>query len=346
MADQNTNQNFPPVGGTNKDVDVRTMASDLNSIQGGGSPESYSPSIPTATPSETTPGPVPDANFQIPSVPAAAPENLPANNGGPKPKKSRGALVGLIVFLVVVALGALGYFVVYPMFTTANPNSQTSSVNTAPQPVNNTSTETTTLPAAAPESTSSTSTSPMPSISHQSLFKTVSAAIISTSSVSASTLSNLNISTTSNPALVEVVFEDQNGNPLTLSDMLKSLISADLTKSGLDQAFDPAYTSAFVYLDGNGTRWLGFVAKLSATSSLVDEKASFGQILESNTNLKNFFSKDPGTEGAWKNGDSATSNRYVLFSKNGYTIDYGWNNDTLVISSSYDGYKAALGGLQ
>lgn len=266
-------------------------------------------------------------------------------------------MVGIVSFVVVIALGALGYFVVYPMFSTSSPSkTQTVQINTTTEnqaPTSTGETQPVAVVTTTTESTSSSETTTTPVVAtstepvvHQSLFQNTDGSITLNNPIKASALDGLNLGTSKEPAFVEVAFDDQNGNPIGFSDLMKSLISADLTQSGLSQAFNPAYTSGFVYVDSSGQRWLGFAAKLSATSTLVDEKASFAQIFESNTNLKNFFATDPGTEGAWKNGDPTTSNRYVLFSKNGYGLDYGWKNDTLIISSSYDGYKAAIQNLK
>jgi cytoskeletal protein RodZ len=349
-------------GEPQKNVDVRTMASDLNSIQSGGTPESYTPQT-TATPppAPQTPSATPDNfNFEIPQVPTGM--DQVAGNSAPQvptgKKKGKGALIGLIAFIIVLAVGAVGYFLVYPMFTATKPPAETV---TTEQPVATpTTTETTGVPAVVTTTETSTNTTsssqttasstatttPQAPLAHTSLFGTTDGLINSTSPISGTNLTSLSLGTSKEPALVEVTFTDQNGNLIPFSTLMQSLLSIDLSNSGLTQAFDPTSVSGFVYVDSSGARWLGFVAKLTATSSLVDEKASFAQIFEANTNLKNFFAADPGTEGAWKSGDAATSNRYVLFSKNGYGIDYGWKGDVLVIASSYDGYKAALQDLR
>lgn len=329
------------------------MNSDMNSVQTSGTPKPYTPEA--ATPPAAPVAPVPeDFSFKIPDVPTANPagtiptDSLP--NSVKPPKKGRGAVTGVIAFLVVIALGALGYFVIYPMFAGNNnaqpPASQTSETNagapateTTPAATTETATETSTATTSAPSAIPS-------AIIHSSLFKTADASVTSSWPLAAADLINVNAGVSKGPAFVEVVPQDQNGNPVSFSDMLRSLISADLTQSGLNTAFDPTRTSAFLYVDASGTQWIGFAAQLSSASALVDEKASFAQIFESNTNLKNFFAQNPGTEGAWKNGEPATANRYVSFSKSGYAIDYGWSNNTLIVAASYDGYKLAVRSLQ
>ena len=368
MADQNFNQvpGSAPMGGgePQKNVDVRTMASDLNSIQSGGTPESYTPQTPAPAPTPATPqtpSTTPDNfNFEIPQVPTGM--DQVAGNSAPQvptgKKKGKGALIGLIAFIIVLALGAVGYFLIYPMFAVTKPPAEpvtteqpvtmpTTTETTGTSAVVTTTGTSTNATSSSQTTTSSTATTtPQAPLAHTSLFATTDGSINSASPISGANLANLSLGTSKEPALVEVTFTDQNGNLIPFSTLMQSLLSMDLSNSGLTQAFDPASVSGFVYVDSSGARWLGFVAKLTATSSLVDEKASFAQIFEANTNLKNFFATDPGTEGAWKSGDAATSNRYVLFSKNGYGIDYGWKGDVLVIASSYDGYKAALQGLQ
>ncbi len=373
MADQNFNQvpgGSAPMGGGEppKNVDVRTMASDLNSIQNGGTPQSYTPQTPApeapkqppaAIPTPTPTAPSDNFNFEIPQVPTGM-NQMPGAETVPLPakKKGKGALVGLIAFVIVLALGAIGYFLIYPMFSVTAPVTTTPPTTTQPANGNaqnqapitaatttetSTPSGTTTAGTAGAATTTGTST---PAVTHVSLFATTDGSVNSATPIAGTDLPTLSLGTSKQPALVEVTFNDQNGNLIPFSALMQSLLSMDLSQSGLSQAFDPASVSGFVYVDASGTRSLGFVAKLTATSSLVDEKASFGQIFEANTNLKNFFSGNPGTEGAWKSGDPTTSNRYVLFSKNGYGVDYGWKNDVLVIASSYDGYKAAIQDLQ
>lgn len=348
-------------GEPQKNVDVRTMASDLNSIQSGGAPQSYTPQTPMPPPAPSqAPSAAPDNfNFEIPQVPTGM--DQVAGNSAPQvptgKKKGKGALIGLITFIVVLALGAVGYFLVYPMFAGTKPPAETvttggavttpTTTETTGTSVAVTTTGTSTNASSSQTTTSSTTTTtPQAPLAHTSLFAATDGSINSASPISGANLANLSLGTSKEPALVEVTFTDQNGNSIPFSTLMQSLLSMDLSNSGLTQAFDPASVSGFVYVDSSGARWLGFAAKLTATSSLVDEKASFAQIFEANTNLKNFFAADPGTEGAWKSGDAATSNRYVLFSKNGYGLDYGWKGDVLVIASSYDGYKAAIQDLQ
>ena len=175
MADQNFNQVPSPSpaggGGQKPPMDVRTMASDLNSIQGGGSPQSYTPKGPDPKPNQAAPQPETQPsqnfNFQIPQVPtdlsapAASPE-MPI-----KQKKSgRGALVGIISFVVVIALGALGYFVVYPMLSTSSPSkTQTVQINTTtenPTPAGAGETQPVAVVTTTTESTSSSETTTTP----------------------------------------------------------------------------------------------------------------------------------------------------------------------------------------
>jgi len=372
MADQNFSMSNV---NENKNIDVRTQNSDLGSIQQGVGAEPYNPPVedkentPTQAPTnQPAPQPTQPSNeinlndFQMPVTETTSSPQPPS----PAPKKKSKIVLPIIVFIVIVALGLLGYFVIYPLFapkpnvsitTQPMPASETSTApqntleaNTPQTTENPTTTETSSelnaSPNPSPSSspTSSNSSSSQNSINHVSLLNGTNYVATSSLVITGKNLSSFALPSTTKPALIEITFTDPQIN---MGSILNELFGINLSQSGIAQSFDPTRTAEFIYLDANGKRWLGVIGKLATSNNLIDAKSSLSQMIESNVNLKNIFSSDPGTQGAWKNGDTIISpHRFTLFSKSGYSIDYGWKDNIFIISSSYDGLKLILSQLE
>lgn len=84
---------------------------------------------------------------------------------------------------------------------------------------------------------------------------------------------------------------------------------------------------------------------MNSSSSLAAVKSAFNQIFEASTSWTGAFTQDPGAAGSWKSGStSGVTNRYLTFG-NGSALNYGWSGRTLIISTSYNGFKDALSKL-
>ena len=104
------------------DVDVRTFGSDVKSMAdtGGGAPKPYQP----AAPAESQPVPQEEKKpfgevFETPGEVSPVPAEMPPagmQEFGAAPKFKKGLFAGLLVLIIVVGLGAIGYFYVYPTF--------------------------------------------------------------------------------------------------------------------------------------------------------------------------------------------------------------------------------------
>lgn len=377
MEEQKIEQNQNNINAEDKNVEIRTMQSDLKSMENGEPIKPYNPEVSQEENQESI-------NLQnLDTGSNASVENQvtssPQVQQGEEKKKNflnskKGLVIGLISFVLIVGIAALGYFVVYPLISPSsstqneNQNEVSISVPPLPQPSNETGEasietppmgETSTLneemnattskeTSSQKETNTSTSTSTSTNnesqketFEHVSPFSKVDATVTTKEVLKGSNIESIQISNPQTSSLIEVVFE--TSSQITFSKIMKTLWDIDLTKSGLDKAFDESYTTAFIYIEKDGTKKIGYVAKLNSTSDLVDEKRSLGQIIESNVNLKNIFSKDPGSIQGWKNGSSnASLHRYTLFSKSGYSIDYGWKDNFFIISSSFEGFKAVL----
>ena len=102
-----------------------------------------------------------------------------------------------------------------------------------------------------------------------------------------------------------------------------------------------SYFTFFTYTNDKGV-WLGFVGKAKSDSTLSDLKTSVAKI-EKSAGLTNMFLSDAGTATTWKGGTTeGVSNRYLTYSLAGAGLNYGWLNDTLVVSASYQGFQEAL----
>ncbi|KKU91587.1 MAG: hypothetical protein UY23_C0001G0193 [Candidatus Jorgensenbacteria bacterium GW2011_GWA1_48_11] len=360
MPDQSFNsQNWPPQtpGGNNMPIgtgegesplatppspkiDLRTMASDMNSLKetGGGAPKAYVPEMPAAQPA-----PMPSSSFEPLKISnAETPASFPAAITPAKSKK--GLFWGLVALIVVAGLGAAGYFFVYPTFFAGPKTAETTLPPTTeippptqPEVQNPTPIPTPETPAAAPTIQN-----------HVSLFKTAAdttADVTLATTDLTSLAAALPFATADVPILKEVVLRDAQNNILTLSQVINLFFAQDITNDVLNE-FNPDLTT-FVYTDNAGT-WPGLILAPSQNANLTDLQTKLNQELEAGTHLTGLFLSNPGTAGTtWKTGSTnAVSNRYLTFSTVGFALNYGWVGQNLLISSSYNGFKEAINRLQ
>jgi len=337
-------QNIPA-----ENVTMQTMNSDIKSMKenGGGAPTPYMPKqngvvIPGQNNGGSQPPtPLQTENFQGDSFPPQ----------GPK-KSGKGALVGIISFLVVVGLGLAGYFFIYPLFEdngttpppTTNQNEPQDQASITP-----TSTSETNVPpvteSSTPITSAPTSTEPQtpPEIIHASLFKN-SADVTAEISLSSLTLgtykSSIENATADVPLFKEIIFRSDN-KVLSFDELMQFLAPQTFTDTKTDFNQDVTF---FTYTDSDGT-WPGFVVKLSPTSNK-DALQTKIKTLESNGESKNLFFSDPGIIGEWNDGKVGTfSGRYSQFSLKGASFNYFFTNNSLVVSTNYLGAKEALNRL-
>ncbi len=336
----------------NPRVEARTMGSDISSIQtGDATPKTYTPQqAPAAAspsaPAEKTAGVNPQS-FELPKMDIGMNQQTPM---GPV-KKKNGVFVALVVFIIVVGLAALGYFVVYPLFF--GKSEPTPIVNTAPEPQVPPTTPPAEEPLATTTATSTATTTPETAVppekpSHVSVFKTpADVSAESTSVITGASLSGVTFSSPKAPSVTEVVNKDATGNLVSFGTIMQTIFGGDFSSGALLNGFPSANVSEFIYTNASGNRALGIIAKADAAASLAGLKTAFAQAFEASKGLAGVFAADPGTPGSWKDGQtSGVQNRYLTFSNSGFSINYGWSGNVLIVSGSYDGFKAALQHLQ
>ena len=142
---------------------------------------------------------------------------------------------------------------------------------------------------------------------------------------------------------MEINLSDANGQ-IPASSIISSLLS-ELSADTVKNLFQDDFTTALFY-DANGV-WPAYILKLNANSSPVDAQSAISGI-ESSADLSNLFLADPGSKNisGFKSGQAdGIATRYLPFSKTGASLNIAWANDKLLISTSYNGLKKALGSL-
>lgn len=325
-----------------QNVSVRTMESDASSMKasGGVAPAPYTPkpfasSQPFTPPAMDNQSPVPAP--MAPASPAAAPE---------KGSSGKGVVVAIVSFLVVLALAAAGYFFVYPLFVSspdASDATVTESENIPEIPVEPVLTPEEMLTSGTPVM-ETTSTAPVVSAflaSHTSLFRTPAdtTSEIALNPVTASAYrSSVPTSPVEVPMLREIVFRSPDG--IIPSQIFLGAIFPATFTSNTAALFNPDF-SFFTYTNASGT-WPGFAVKLASGASIDAAKAAI-KAMESGSDASALFLADPGTATAsWKDGKFGTfSGRYLSFPLAGASLNYGWNGDTLIVSTNYTGAQEA-----
>ena len=332
------------------EVTMRTMSSDIASIKetGGGEPRPYNPqmqSVPVAAPVAQ---PIQAASTIVPpqtDIGGVAQVSLGAQPEMQAPKSKTNWFAILSVLIGIIAVGALGYFFVYPRFfatpaPVAAPVTQTTELPAVPAVATTTELATTTA-------ATSTVTGPQYEtvVSHVSLFKT-SADTSSELTLAAVTLDAVKSGIKSNPVdvplLKEIVFKNNLGKVYAMS-AIAPLFMPTLFTASTTALFAPDATF-FTYIDKTGV-WPGMVLKLAGGADAAAAKAAI-KTLETGNEFSSLFLTDPGTAGRWKDGKVSTFiARYVPFSTKGIAFSYAWLNNNLVISTSYAGAQAAAAKL-
>lgn len=318
-----------------ENIAVRTMSSDAASIQaqGGGQPAAY------------TPAAQPNANVFVPPQAEMAPISAsPAAGPNPTESGKKPIILGLASFVIVVALGAIGWFVIYP-----NLNSPAEEVieeiPAAPLPptAEEPATPATEDLGTNPETPTSSATTSEPTVKvpepktliHQSFFKTAADAVTEFS-FNPATAANYKTAFPGGTAevalLKEVVFKSETG-AYPSGELLALLAPKSL---GADNTLFAEDFTAFSYTDKNGV-WPGLALKI-----MEGKKEAVGTALknlETSEEAVAFFGGTaPGAPKTWKDGKVGTyAGRYLAFATAGASLNYAVAGDYLIISGSYAG---------
>lgn len=356
----------PPVPPT----DVRTFSSDLQSIRntGGGEPTPYVPARPANVPASSVPqtpkppvstppsgiavgaSPFSGGNTNPPMTPAKPVAAAPLPGMPEKKSGGKKIFVALVTFLVVVALGAVGYFFVYPLFapseTPANtePTTQTPALPESGTPADQTTTPATEIPTSTePEATSTEpETSPVSDpfegiqgiAAHASAF-TVSPDATTETILSAPTLAALHdalpTGNVASPVFSEVVLKMPSGSVIPFATVAKFIAPTFFSDSLLASFSNDA--TYFTYAAGNGT-WFGMAIPLKAGAPIGPVQDGMSA-LQADPDLANFFLENPGDKGVWADGNvHGKPTSQVSFSAPDATFSYTWFDRTLLISTN------------
>jgi hypothetical protein len=325
------------------------MKSDLESLkETGGAPPVPKPFTPPElkreyqppTPPPPPPPKITPADFGQPQKMEAPKPATPAPITAPiieeEPKRgSRKLLVWGGAAVIIVGVGLLGYFVLFPMLFPAQ--------TLPPAPV-----ITTPTPEQPTAEVPGEITPPAPQpLTHQPLLLSDSLATIqlSTIDLQALTAALQQEAQKAQPsgALVEVVMNDASGQ-LPSENLLATLLPAE--SENLRNVFEPDFTAA-LYYDADGA-WPIYVLQLSLESSIVEAQTAV-QGLETSQALANLFLSAPGTPNTagFRDGQvNGLPTRYLTYSKRGAALNFAWSGDKLVISTSYNGLRKALTNLK
>lgn len=283
----------PPVQPRPESFTVRTMASDLQAPK----------------PSEVMP---PEKG---PTPPPLSPETnmmVSMEEEPPRPKSWVYIIGGIII---LIALVAVGYFVVYPLLT--------SEESTTP-PTDDT------LPVSQP--------------SHQSYF-TSAPAVMAEIRLGRIDLSEItfalqieSMKPVADESIKELAMLDANGDQIPFHDYFGTLAPV-VDHMALAQLLENDFT-AFLYYDVNGI-WPGYVAKIKSGADLVQLNSELSQL--SPADLATLFITPSGTLSSFKDGAvNGFPARYTSGSAPGaafsYTILY---NRFVLFSTSYAGAQVA-----
>jgi hypothetical protein len=246
----------------------------------------------------------------------------------------------LVTFLIVVALGAIGYFV-YPLFV---PEGGTEEMVTAPPPP-------VTLPEASGPSEAPTGAPleagvpaevPMPDpfqgiqglLSHASLFRVTpdtTTELILTAPTLASFKGGLSSGSVATPLFTEVVVKMPSGAIFPFSSLAPLIAPTFFTSARLASFSDDA--TYFTYAASNGT-WLGIVVPLKPGAPIGPVQDGMSA-LQGDPDLANFFLEDPGERGVWVDGNvRGKPASQVSFANPGALFSYAWLDRNLLLTTN------------
>ena len=313
-------------------------------------------------------------------MPGSGGQEPPKKGGGVKPlgpeklankNKNKKIFVGLLIAIIVIGILVAGYFFVLPMLTGGDASDESPATEPLDQqpplteeggenfnvptvPVERGDEATSTGDEATTTEPEETSTEPeeiqasneIPVDSHVSLFSTPADSTVEkvvSSMDLAGIKSALEISPTEVPLFREVVLTDGEENIIRTEEVLSILAPSVFTEDVLQNFGNDS--TVFTFTDDSGT-WVGIAVSASSGADLSQVKTQTAELENNVTEVKNFFLSDPGTETSWKDGGVGDiSSRYLSFSNEGTSFNYGWSGNILLIATSYPAFQKAVGQL-
>ncbi|MBU2101734.1 hypothetical protein KKH05_03415 [Patescibacteria group bacterium] len=296
-----------------KEVDIRTMASDQESLVSSGG-------LGTTATTVKPPTPLDQPVKKIDS--AGAPAKSASGN-------KKALLIGLGIIIFLGAAAAVANFWVLPIFLNGTDVVEPEAV--APE-------EVVELPQPTPT---------IQSFVHKSFLKgptdvevELMASEVSLVAIKEALTSIAAEAIASEDTLTEFsVTTGDEGRPVIAEDFIRALLPDVTPEISIEEDF-----TGFLYNDGENV-WPGYVFSFRADAEDKDLlKGILSEDIEASSALSNLFLDDPGAafSDIFKDGSKEgelTSARYLAY-ENGGSINYGWKGDKFVISTSYTGFKA------
>lgn len=288
-------------------IAMRSLQSDLKSLESSGG---VAPKAETVKLDDLTP-----------AIPGAVAPEASADEPG-RTGMGRSIFGALLGFMLVVGVGAAGYFWIYPtLFGEGN----------QPDVV------------ASPPSGNVATLAPQP-IVHRSLFTKLPTltGTIAVQRVTQGGLTQALQQEAANQApaksIKELAFTDGDGAPLRFGETIVALLPG-LNKGDIQNTVEDDFTG-FLYYNEKGV-WPGYVAKLKSTAVPADVQAAFAGL--EGLDVAALYLKDPGVGENFQTGPfRGAPIRYRVFAASGASFNYGTVGDYMLIATSFDAFKSAV----
>jgi hypothetical protein len=301
-----------------KEIDIRTMASDQESLKTSGG---LGPTPVTVIPAVSADGKRMDS--------VGVPRKRPSGN-------KKALLMGLGIIVILGAAAAVAVFFVLPRFFNNTPDTNDEIATTSETTGETGSASdgiTPTVPAFVHESFFSGPTNSEVEIELDEMGLSAIRSALTSAATNAITLDN---------TLTEFYVTTGGGasQPVVADEFLGAILPDLALATPLEEDF-----TGFLYNDGTNV-WPGYIFALDKLADDKDLlKSILGKDLEGSGSLSGFFLNDPSapTATAFKSGavtGELTGIRYLPYTASGASLNYGWKGDRLVISTSYAGLKA------
>ncbi len=298
-------------------INVRTLQSDIASVasSGGYAPEPEKISFEDMENISTQAKP----ELTSPASPMALPSIESERASG-------GSVIGWIaVGLLAVAMGFVGYYIVYPLLFPPrvvveniqnNNKAVPGSVPTAKKPVSEVAT-------------------------HRSLFSKLPAAqgTVKLKKITVGAVQSAlkdAAATAASGSVKEIAMQDSNGQ-IRFSSLMNVLVN--IPEEQLGKIAEDDFT-AFVYYNEKGV-WPGYVARMRSSTTALEATKTLSAL--ENSDVKSLFLEDPGEESEFQTGPvRGAPIRYSTFTSPGASLNYGVLGNYMIVSTSFDGFKAAV----
>ncbi len=322
--------NTVPPPPTTPEIMVRTMESDVRSVQATGEPVAQPVTPPP--PMASAPMPAQSAPVQFPVQAGPAPAPMP----DVREMKSGRLLLWLFMLILIVGIGWGTYKYGLPAYRAMMPSEPVAEVpaGEAVEPSSAGLEVAPPVPAAPAITPLGATQSALPAIETDGTLPSITAALAAEAA-----------KTKSASGTVQEVAIFNAGAPMSFDTVMNALLPEAKT-NGLDgiltAAFHPVF-SAYLFYDDRGA-WPGYIAKINPAAQIdAATLASRLQAIETSS-YKNFFLTDAGAPATFRTGQAREKyiDRFVSLAADGALFSYGIFGDYVIINTSNNGLAKAL----